>query len=73
MSGKPHTIFQIQTTKGIDIRAFSAIQSEDEILLPAACVLTITGVAKIDPGITLITCEEDAKAPPLIKLEQIKS
>ena len=67
VSGEPCTMFQIQTTKGIDIRAFSAIQAEDEVLLPAACVLTITGVAKLGNGLTMITCEEDAKAPPLIK------
>eukprot|EP00966_Prymnesium_polylepis_P336102 7391425-Prymnesium_polylepis.2 len=64
----PRTIFQIQTTKGINIQAFSAIKSESEVLLPAACVLTITGVAMLANGpLRMVTCK-DANAPALIKL-----
>jgi len=38
------TIFQIHTSKAVDISAFSAIKSEAELLLPPGLGLCITGV-----------------------------
>lgn len=61
------TIFQIMTTKAVSVSAFSAIQSEAELLLPPGVALRITGVLPKDSsGLTIITCEDDVQAPPMV-------
>jgi hypothetical protein len=61
------TVFQILTTRGVDIGQLSAIPSEAEILLPAGTALKITGVLpKDDSGLTIVTLEDDSEAPPMI-------
>ena len=62
------TIFQVLTKRGVDVQPFSAIKSEAEVLLPAGTPLKITGVLPKDTsGQTIVTCEDDADAPSLIK------
>ena len=61
------TIFQVLTRRGVGVAAFSAVQSEAEVLLPAGTALRITGVLPKDAsGLTIITCEDDPHAPQLI-------
>ena len=61
------TVFQILTTRGVDIGKLSAIPSEAEILLPAGTTLKITGVLPKDAsGLTIVTLEDDSEAPPMI-------
>ena len=61
------TIFQIHTAQAVDVSAFSAIQHESEYVLPPAVVLRITGVLPRDAsGLTIVTCEDDPDAPPLM-------
>eukprot|EP00966_Prymnesium_polylepis_P335033 7390395-Prymnesium_polylepis.1 len=61
------TIFQVHTKRGVDISPFSAIQSEAEVLLPAGMALKITDILPKDSsGLTIVTCEDDDSAPPLI-------
>lgn len=64
----PRTIFQIHTSKAVDVSAFSAVQSEAELLLPPGIALKVTGVLpKSADGLTILTCEDDPNAPTLIK------
>ena len=61
------TVFQILTTRGVDIGQLSAIPSEAEILIPAGTTLKITGVLpKSDDGLTIVTLEDDNEAPLMI-------
>eukprot|EP01043_Picozoa_sp_COSAG02_P021957 COSAG02_NODE_1127_length_14428_cov_68.304627_6_plen_93_part_00 len=61
------TIFQIHTSRGIDIGKLSAIPSEAEVLLPAGIVLTVTGVLpKSADGLTIVTLEDDTDAPAMV-------
>ena len=61
------TIFQILTSRAVDVSAFSAIKSEAELLLPSGVALLITGVLPKDSsGQTIITCEDDPDAPALL-------
>ena len=61
------TIFQVFSRFGAVVSSFSAITSEAEVLLPAGTALRITGILPKDKsGLTIITCEDDPDAPPLI-------
>ena len=61
------TIFQIMTKHGIDITPFSAMPGEAELLLPPGICLLVTGVlAKDASGLTIITCEDNTDAPPMV-------
>lgn len=61
------TIFQVMTTKAVNIEEFSAVKNEAEWLLPAGCVFNITGVLNKDPsGLTIISLEDDNEAPEMI-------
>ena len=61
------TIFQVHTSFGVDVRDFSAMSGEHELLLPPAIALRITGILpKSSDGLTIITCEDDPDAPPLL-------
>ena len=61
------TIFQILTSKGVDIGKLSAIPSEAEYLLPAGTVFKVTGVLpKSADGLTIVTLEDDTDAPPMV-------
>jgi hypothetical protein len=60
------TILQIHTCKGVDISAFSAIQSEAEVLLPPCVVLKIDGILNVGAGLTIIQCSDDEDAPALL-------
>ena len=61
------TIFNIHTARGVDVAPFSAVRREHEVLLPAGCALRITGVLpKSTDGLTMINCEDDPDAPPLL-------
>merc|ERR1711918_338668 len=48
------TIFQIATKRGVDITAFSSIQSEAELLLPPGMALEIVGCLDAGHGLTII-------------------
>jgi|EP01047_Picozoa_sp_COSAG01_P020199 hypothetical protein len=62
------TVFQILTSRGIDIGKLSAIPSEAEFLLPAGTILKVTGVLPKDAsGLTIVTLEDDADAPQLVQ------
>jgi hypothetical protein len=66
-SNGDRTVFQILTTRGVDIGQLSAIPSEAKILLPAGITLKITGVLPKDAsGLTIVTLEDDSDAPPMI-------
>lgn len=59
---------QILTDKAIDVSPFSAIPDEAELLLPPGICLIVTGVLPKDAsGLTIVTCEDDEDAPPMIK------
>ena len=62
------TIFQIMTSLGVDVTDYSAVKGESELLLPPAVALRITGVLpKSSDGLTIVTCEDDPDAPPLLE------
>ena len=66
LSGE-RTIFQILTSRAIDVRPFSALPKEAEVVLLPGSALTITGVLdKSADGMTIITCEDDEDAPELV-------
>lgn len=65
LSGE-RTIFNILTARGVDVAPFSAVQREHEVLLPAGCALRITGSLRSTDGLTIINCEDDPDAPPLL-------
>ena len=62
----PRTIFQIHTAQAVDVAAFSAVKGEAELLLPPGIALLITGVLDAGSGLTMLTCEDDPGAPPLL-------
>ena len=63
---QPHTIFQIDSSKGADVSEFSVYGSDEaELLLPPGTVLCVLGVMK-SGNTTIIQCEEDERAPMLI-------
>merc|ERR1712007_192647 len=57
------TIFQVSTCKGINIRQFSAMPGEAEILLPAGTVLKVDGVLDVGNGLAIVQCSDDDDAP----------
>jgi len=54
----PRTIFQIHTSKGVDIHLFSSME-EAEVLLPCGTVWRVVGVYSDLHGLTIITLQED--------------
>jgi hypothetical protein len=60
----PRTIFQISTSKGVDISQFSSME-EAEVLLPPATVMRIIGTVYVGNDLTVVTCEDDPDAPSL--------
>jgi hypothetical protein len=60
------TIFQIHTKHGATIAPFSAIPVEDELLLPPGFTFKITGILQAGGGLTIVQCEDDADAPPMV-------
>ena len=59
------TLFQINTSQAVDIAIFSKFGCEAELLLPPMA-LRITGLLNSGNGLTVITCEDDAKSPQLL-------
>ena len=61
------TIFQILTKHGADIGGLSQIPSEAEVLLPAGAQFKVTSVLQKDAsGLTIVTIEDNADAPPMV-------
>ena len=64
----PRTIFQIATSKAVDVKDFSALPGESEYLLPPGIVLEVTGtLGPSADGLVMVSCAEDLTAPALIK------
>lgn len=65
-TGGERTIFQILTCHGVDIAAFSQVEAEAEVLLPAGTTLKVTGHMRQDDGLTIVTLVDDDRAPQMI-------
>ena len=50
------TVFQIVTTRGVDISAFSQFKGEAEVLLPAGSVFQIKSIANLGGGLVMVQC-----------------
>ncbi len=61
-----HTIFQIDSRKGADIKGFSLYGSDEaELLLPPGTALRSLGIFR-SGNTTIIQCEDDESTPNLI-------
>lgn len=52
------TIFQIQSSRGVEVSSFSAIPGEAEVILPPGTTLHIDGVGKFGSDLTMISCRD---------------
>jgi hypothetical protein len=53
------TLFQITTSKGVDVSDFSAVKREAEVLLPPGISLRIGGILRMKDGLTIVTLADD--------------
>jgi len=60
------TIFTIETSKAVRISMFSAIQEEEEVLLPPGTALVVKSHANFGAGLTMVQMCDDPDAPELI-------
>eukprot|EP00808_Paulinella_micropora_P026653 g28946.t1 len=61
-----HTLFAITTCRAVDIRAYSAIQAEDERLLLPGAQLHVKGVLDLGAGLKMVQLEDQPEAPSLM-------
>ena len=62
----PRTIFSVAVTRAVDISNYSAIPSEDEILLLPGSVFEVSDLLQMDDGLTIIQVKELDDEPPLL-------
>ena len=60
------TLFTIRARSIVDIRDFSSVQEEDELLLLPGTTMIVKGCLNAGNGLTLIQLEEDIDASPLL-------
>ena len=60
------TLFTIRARSIIDIRYFSSVQDEDELLLLPATMMIVKGCLDAGNGLTMIQLEEDIDGAPLL-------
>ena len=60
------TLFTIRARSIIDIRDFSSVQDEDELLLLPATMMIVKGCLDAGNGLTMIQLEEDIDGAPLL-------
>eukprot|EP00808_Paulinella_micropora_P013926 g14856.t1 len=60
------TLFAITTCRAVDIRAYSAIQAEEERLLLPGAQLHVKGVLDLGAGLKMVQLENQPEAPSLL-------
>ena len=60
------SIFAIKTKSAVDITRYSAVGNENERLLFPGTPFTVTSVASLGAGLTMIQVEQDTDAPAFI-------
>ena len=67
--GKKRTVFQIQSFSGINIKPFSGISNEDEVILRPGSRFVIDGITEWHYGVTEVRMHEIEPVPILIGTE----